>query len=376
MGTLIKGLPVAVSGTAFEGRRLSYEAVVPPDIGNRLDEGDLSVAPNPLQPLSMPIGSSVLMRGHELRGSELELASGFFDGGLEAMELSGSGFGVTRIDGTMVEVYSGSMNAVESAARLGVKYVPVSLNIENSAEVRTMQVARIDLSTQEGRDAYQYFMRTGIVPEWAPPGVPKSGTRDAFAGERTTSLQLKMGGLELGTTGGSNGFQADTAYADGSGDWVSTYSSEQGTVSEVKMVLDSSGEASYETASWVIMRTGVDPVSANYHADAVRPGHADDPIVKPQDIQTSYTTADLLQLRQQARDWVVANQGQDRLQRLDDGEWPNPAHPLEALAVADGPHAVFDVLRDDGHALELIQDMYAMSSDSTLPGTVRMQDTR
>lgn len=377
LGSLIKGLPVAVSGSTFEGKRLSYEAVVPPEIGNRLDEGDLSVAPNPLQPLSMPIGSSVLMRGHDLRGSELEVAAGLFKGGFEAMELSGSGFGVTRIDEAMVEVYSGSMIAVESAAHVGPKKLPVSLSIENSDEVRNLHVARIDLSTEEGRETYQFFMRTGIVPEWAPPGVPQSGTRDAFAGERTRSSQLKHGGLELGFTGGSNGFQAESIYADGSRDCVSTYSSEQGTVSEVKMTLDSSGEARYETASWVIMRTGVDPVSANYYADAVRPGNAADPLAVPQDIQTSYTTAELLQPRQQARDRVAANQGSDRLQHLDEGaEWPDPAHPLEALAVAVGPHEIFNVLRDDRHALELIQDMYAMSSENTLPGTVRMQDTQ
>ena len=147
-------------------------------------------------------------------------------------------------------------------------------------------------------------------------------------------------------------------------------------MSEVKLQLNASGESDYHTATWVIMRPDVNPVSASQYAEVARLDMSDSLIDGKQDIQTTYTTAELFQLRQQARDWVVANDGHDRLQQLEDGESPNDAHPLEALAVAEGPHEIFDVLRSDDHALELIQDMYAMSTDVDVPGTVRMQDSQ
>lgn len=376
LGTLIKGLPFSVSGSSYQGHRLSYEAVVPPEIGDLISAGDTAAAPNPLDPLAMPKGSSVLMRGQELKGNELEFAIQSFKGGFAVNHLEGAGFGVTRLEGAMVEVYSGSMDAVEIAAHYGHTSLPISVSVDNSLETRELQVARIDLSTAEGREAYQFFMRTGIVPEWAPPGVPKSGSRDAFAGERATSLQLKAGGLEVGLSSSSNGYQAETAYADGARDYVSTYSSSEGTVSEVKLQLNASGDSDYQTATWVIMRPDVNPASASLYAEATRLDMSDTLIDGSQDIQTTYTTAELFQLRQQARNWVMAEKGQDRLQQLEDGEFPNRAHPLEALAVAEGPHEIFNVLRSDDHALELIQDMYAMSTDVDVPGTVRMQDSQ
>ena len=172
------------------------------------------------------------------------------------------------------------------------------------------------------------------------------------------------------------GYQAETAYADGARDYVSTYSASEGAVSQVTLQSNASGDSDYQTATWVIKRPDVNPASASLYAEATRLDMSGTLIDGSQDIQTAYTTAELFQLRQQARDWIVVQNGQDRLQQLEDGEFTHRAHPLEALAVAEGPHEIFNVLRSDDHALELIQEMYATSTDVAVPGTVRMQDSQ
>ncbi len=71
---VVKGLPIPVSGSysEFAGTRVTYEAVVTPEQGRQIADGNLSAAPNPLDPMSMPIGTGVLIRGQTLTGSHFE----------------------------------------------------------------------------------------------------------------------------------------------------------------------------------------------------------------------------------------------------------------------------------------------------------------
>src|SRR5690606_6508993 len=55
---VLKGLPVSGSYSTFEGGRISYEAVVTAEQGALLADGDTDALPNPLDPLSMPEGTS------------------------------------------------------------------------------------------------------------------------------------------------------------------------------------------------------------------------------------------------------------------------------------------------------------------------------
>lgn len=146
--------------------------------------------------------------------------------------------------------------------------------------------------------------------------------------------------MEVGFSNSSTGYQAETAYADGPRDYVSTYSSSEGTMSQVTLQLNASGDSDDQTATCVIMRPDVNPASASLYAEAARLDMSGTLIDGSQDIHPAYTTAELFQLRPQARDWIVAQNGQDRLQQLEGGEFTHRAHPLEALAVAEGPHEI------------------------------------
>jgi hypothetical protein len=138
-----KGLPGTGSYSEFEGGRLSYEAVVTPGQGALLADGDMAGPLNPLDPLSMPSGTSVLMRGQALEGTKFELNYKAFTIGGTTTALSGLGFGVTRGEGSIVEVYSGPVETVENNAFFGLGRqgaLAVGVGSDLSMETRQMQI--------------------------------------------------------------------------------------------------------------------------------------------------------------------------------------------------------------------------------------------
>ncbi len=373
-----KGLPVTGSYTEFEGARLSYEAVVTPEQGARLANGDLAGMPNPLDPLNMPPGTSVLMRGQSLEGSAFELNYKAFTVGGTHTELSGLGFGVTRGEGSIVEVYSGPVDTVENSAFLGLGRqgtLAVGIGSDLQMETREMQVARIDLSTAEGQAAYQTFISTGQVPQWSPPGVQQSGTTEVFSHEYASFIGLQVGGLEIGGSSDANGTITRTTWADGTTEYSNTYTSTGGVTTDVRYQLDGSGNPDYANATWTVVRANLDPTLANYLESAYDPSRANQFPDNAQHTQQVFTTSELMALRDRAREYVVQTQGQEKLDNLDSGvETPWWSSQEEALAVADTPEEVFAVLGNDMHGGAVIESLLAMSHDGTLPGQFRMID--
>lgn len=374
-----KGLPVTGSYSEFEGGRLNYEAVVTPEQGALLADGDMAGAPNPLDPLNMPSGTSVLMRGQALEGTTFELNYKAFTIGGTTTELSGLGFGVTRGEGSIVEVYSGPVETVENSAFFGLGRqgtLAVGIGSDLSMETREMQIARIDLSTAEGQAAYQAFISTGQVPSWSPPGVQQSGTTEVFSHEYASFIGLQVGGLEIGGSSDANGTITQTTWADGTVEYSNTYTSVGGVTTEVRYQLDESGNPDYANATWTVVRANLDPTLANYLESAYDPSRANMFPENAQHTQQVFTTDELMALRDRARDYVVGLQGQEKLDNLDSGvETPWWSSQEEALAVADTPEAVFAVLSNDFHGGAVIESLLGMTFDgNTMPGQFRMID--
>lgn len=373
---ILKGLPVSGSYNTFEGERLSYEAVVTPEQGALLADGDASAMPNPLDPLAMPTGTSVLMRGQELEGSSLELNYKLFTVGGTATELSGQGFGVTRLEGSVVEVYSGPIETVENNAFLGIGRqgtLAIGIGSDLSMETREMQIARIDLSTAEGQAAYQTFMSTGQVPSWSPPGVQQSGTTEVFSHEYASFIGLQVGGLNLGGASDANGNITRTTWADGTVELSDTYTSVGGVTSDVRYQLGADGQPDYDNATWTVVRADLDPTLANYLESAYDPSRANMFPENAQHTQQVVTTAQLMELRDQAREYVIQLEGQEQFDLMDAGTIdPSWSNQEAALAIADTPDEVFAVLSNDFHGGAVIESLLAISRDGSLPGDFRM----
>ena len=376
----LKGLPVSGSYSTFEGARLSYEAVVTPEQGAQLDAGNTDGLPNPLDPLSMPPGTSVLMRGQTLEGSTFEANYKAFTIGGTHTELSGQGFGITRGEGSIVEVYSGPIETVENSAFLGLGRqgsLAVGIGSELSMETRELQIARIDLSTAEGQAAYQAFISGGRVPEWSPPGVQQSGTTEIFSHEYASFIGLQVGGLSLGGSSDANGTITQTTWADGTVEYANTYTSAGGVTTEVRGTLGSDGNLDPATAQYTIVRANLDPVLASYLNASYNTDQVNRPFDGAQHAQMQFTGAQLMEMRDRARESVVALQGQGKLDNLDSGvETPWWAETQERLAVCDTPDEVFAVLSDDMHGGTVIEDLLSMSFEHGAPttGTFRMID--
>lgn len=373
---LLKGSPVSGSWESFAGARLDYEAVVTPGQGALLADGNLDGLPNPLDPLAMAEGTSVLMRGQQLQGSAFELNWKALTIGGSHTELSGLGFGVTRLEGSMVEVYSGPVEAVENTAFFGIgrqDLLAVGIGTDMSMETREMQIARIDLSTEEGQAAYQAFINGGRVPDWTPPGVPMAGTTEVFSHDYARFLGIKAGGFTLGGTSDASGTITRTTWSDGSAEYSNTYTSPGGVTSEVRYNLDDSGEPDYANATWTVVRADLDPGLASYLRDAHEGSIGPVPDGN-QHVQMSLGTDDLMAIRDQARAHVVELSGQEKLDNLDSGlEQPWWANQEQALAIATTPDEVFQVLINDHHGGSVIESLLGMSmTQGGLPGDFRM----
>lgn len=376
---VMKGLPVSGSYHEFAGMRLDYEAIVTPQQGAQLGEGNLDGLPNPLDPLSMPTGSSVLMRGQSLQGSAFEANWKAFTIGSEHTELSGLGFSVTRQEGSIVQVAAGPVETVENDLFLGIGrqgVAAVGIGSESSYESREMDVARIDLSTAEGQAAYQQFLATGRIPEWSPPGVPQSGTTQVFDAEHASFAGIELGGLKVAIDGDSQYTVTDTRWDDGSIDRQVTYTNSGGLTTDVRYQVGADGTPDYDNAQWTVVRADLDPALASYAEAAFDGAPSNRSIDGNQHVQMSFTTDDLMAIRDQARVSVAGHQGQEKLDSLDAGiETPWWAETQERLAVAKTPEEVFAILADDRHGGTVIEDMMPLAWDSggPFPGQLRMQ---
>jgi len=368
---VMKGLPVSGSYHEFSGMRLDYEAIVPPGQGTRLAAGDLDGLPDPMDPLAMPDGSSVLIRGQSLEGSAFEANYKAFTIGSEHVELSGLGFSVTRQEGSIVEVAAGPVDTVENDLFLGLGrqgMAAIGIGTETSLENREMDVARIDLSTAEGQAAYQHFLATGQVPPWSPPGVPQSGTTQVFDAEHARFAGIELGGLKVAIDDDSQYTVRDTTWDDGTIDRHVTYTNSGGLTTDVRYQVGTDGKPDYDNAQWTVVRADLDPALASY-ADAAYSGASSNrQLDGNQHVQMRFTTDELMAIRDQARESVVALQGQDKLDNLDAGiETPWWSATQERLAVATTPEEVFAVMSDDVHGGAVIEDMMSIAWDSGAP---------
>lgn len=374
---LLKKLPISGSYGTFEGQRLSYEAVVTPQQGQALENGDSNALPNPLDPLNMPPGTSVMMRGQDLQGSAFELNYKALTLGGTHTELSGQGFGVTRGEGSIVEIYAGPVDTVENATFFGIGRQGIAaagVGTELSMENRSMQVARLDLSTAEGQAAYQQFINSGKIPEWSPPGVQQSGTTEVFSHEYARSIGLQVGGAEFGLFDNANGTITRTTWADGTSEYTNSYTDALGVTSEVSYPLDAAGNPDYDNARWTIVRADLHPAQASYLETSYDPSKRNQFADGPQHVQMTLTSDDLIELRDKARNYVQQEYGQERLNDLDSERVPASPDSVEALAIADSPEEVFYILNDShGKTIETLL-MLSMHSGTPTPGDFRITD--
>ncbi len=335
--------PVSGSYTVSEGQRLEYETVMTPEQGARVDAGDLSAAPDPLEPLAMAEGTSVLVRAQQFEGTALEVNFKAFTLGSGSTTLSGSGFGVRRGEGTMVEVYAGPIDTVEKTLFLGVGRqgaLALGVGSEERRETQDMAIARIDLGTAEGRAAYQQFMSTGQVPAWTPPGVPQSGSMRVHTSEDTLAITAELGSFGGSLVSEQNGSSVETRWQDGSGELISSFGSPGGTYTQTSTPIDTDGNYVEGGTRWRYVMNDVSAGDASFYHGAFA---TEDVPEASQHLQLTYDSGDLMALRDQARLYLDHREVGASFEEVREGE-SNSREVLEAIALAETPGEVFGLL--------------------------------
>lgn len=345
--TLARGLPFSFEHVDSEGSRLDYEATVPPELGRRIAAGDTSALPNPLDPLGMPAGSGVLISGQNYESSS---TSAGFKGllvGASDTQLEGAGFSVRRLEGSMVEIAAGPMDAVESSFHLGLgrpSSASVRLEAENSLEERRLSVAQLDLSTAEGQTAYRQFLENGLVPDAIGPGIPQAGHRTVLDVEQAQRVGLYVGS---GSIAFDNSTQQRVTLDEsgGNAEYRFEYSRSGQIATESRFPAGADGRPDFSQGHYRLTLPDVGPDEAG----ALRGGFGGTQGARGLDdrqaVDIAMDSAQLMQLRERAREWIgMRPGGAERLAQLD-AEPFSGTSLMERMAGARSAHEVFGAMQ-------------------------------
>jgi hypothetical protein len=376
----VRGVPVSVVHTESEGSRLSYEAVVPPEIGRRLDANDRSALPNPLDPLNMPAGSSVLIRGQNLRGSSTEVGYRFGIAGVAETRLEGQGFGVRRLQGSMVEVYSGPISTVEASVYLGLGGASLRIEAENTLEERRLSAARIDLATPEGQAAYRQFMASGRVPDAVAPGVPQAGYSTELSIEQARRFGLYLGSASLAfdnsveqqVTVGNLGSREEMRFS---------YSREGQVATESVYPMGADGRPDFGAGNYRMVLPGLSAEQAGGLRAAFggyAGGHRG--LGERQAVELGFDAPQLMALRERSREFLASRPGGSELLAHIDAGRPlgiEQTDPLVRIAGARDAQQVFGALQEQPQrvpdALHRLNVGVDPAQRRPVPGTLEIQ---
>jgi len=303
---------VGVGGSAASGQKNSYSVTIPEEHYNAIRDGRAPM-PNPFDPESMPNGSGALMKEEDFSSSSLSASYKQIRLDTSHTESSGTAIGVNKIDDKHIRVFAGPTEAVNNSMLLGVNAGPLTLGVgaSNTSSLTKCGVVDIDISTAEGKQAYNDFLRTGKVPPSSPPGVANSGVIETYDGyhQASASAQIKIGDFKIGGSTELNSSDLNvrqTSYDDGRKVYEQQY-----RINDVTLVSTNTtnpdGSEDASKAKTQILFNGVDDVSAAYLKTAFT-GAEYKKTDGSQDVQLTLTQGDVEGLKDRVRALVDERQ--------------------------------------------------------------------
>jgi len=205
-----------ISGSYTTGVTSEYSVKVPDD-AKVTDPGSV----NPFDPSTMPTGSTVTMDSGSYKGTELEASFRHIalESGLKESE--GVSSVIEKTGDDTVRITSGPTDALSNSFGLGLDFDAVKAMMGNTTSLdgASLRSAELDLSTPEGRAAYDTYLLTGEIPADPSTGISGLTTIEKLDYKSTTSFDVEtpVGGAswDLGENSGS---AVVTTYPDGSAD--------------------------------------------------------------------------------------------------------------------------------------------------------------
>lgn len=163
-------------------------------------------AANPFDPSTMPEGT--VIRVDSSNFSETEFSATFREISVanNLSEHEGSSLVVERVDADVVRVTTGPTEGIDAYTSVGVDFEFASASLANNTSLNgsTFQSAEFDLSTPQGREAYNDFLVTGSMPGDNGTGVANVQTVQTIDYHSQTDLQASLGPVDFTFEGGAN----------------------------------------------------------------------------------------------------------------------------------------------------------------------------
>lgn len=361
---IARGLPFSFEHTQTEGARLSFEATVPPEVGRRIAAGDTAAMPNPLNPLAMPEGSAVLIRGQDFERTRTEAGYQWLMAGASDTSLQGTGFSVRRLEGSLVEIASGPIDGVENSLQLGIgrrNIASARIEAANSLEERRLSVAQVDLATPEGQTAYRQFLENGRVPDAIGPGIPQAGHRSVLDIEQARRAGLFVGS---GSITFDNGTQQRVTLDESAGraEYRFEYSRSGQIATESRFPAGANGRPDFNEGQYRMTFPGLNATEAGMLRSAFGGTPGERGLDRSQAVEITMDSAQLMHLRERAREWIgVRPGGEQRLADLDSRRFGGDS-VMEHIAGARNAHEVFGAIQNmPRHAIYDMHRMYVGS---------------
>lgn len=167
--------------------------VKPGDVG-AIVRGEVPF-PNPLDPSTLPVGSSLTARGEQFQSDQAGLTyrGAKLTAGLN--QTDGMGTRIQRVNDDTVRVTVGPYDRTTNSVGLSVGHngYKASLTGERQFLANEARSVDFDISTPEGRDAYNSFMQSGSIPTEVGPGVTNFEERRIISDERRATALAQVG---------------------------------------------------------------------------------------------------------------------------------------------------------------------------------------
>jgi hypothetical protein len=220
----VKNPTASGSLSGYLGHQSKYQITTSPGAMDDIADGRRD-PPNPVDPRTINNGESVQMTEEWYAGASakasyraLQVEMGY-DKGRRVSS------GVKKISPTTVRVYVGDEDFVRQALKLGVDIKALNLALGNTKDLSDgkLKSVDIDISNQDGWNAYQEFLNTGHMPKTGAKGTSNPTHAETLHYSDTTTIQAKLGGIQFGgQVNSSDGRVTTTHNPDGTIDNIST----------------------------------------------------------------------------------------------------------------------------------------------------------
>ena len=212
-GAGAKGKGAKVEASASLGDKTSYEVQTDPRTAGAIQQHQRP-APNPADPRSIPVGSSITMNRESYKGAkgavadrEIQVEMGYKSG----HKVSSA---VQRISDGKVRVTVGDSDLVENS--VGVSAGPGAFKWGQTFDDGKARSVDLDVSTTAGRTAYTEFIKTGHLPQAGDAGASNPTTAVSTTDTSSGQAAVDFGNFGLSAGGQSVGYQnVETTHADG-----------------------------------------------------------------------------------------------------------------------------------------------------------------